>query len=301
MVMRGQDNTGPTWEQTPICNMTLSAFERHFLNFVLVVSGVIGLDAFLPNTISDHTFTGTLDFGLQTKQFRPKFGKSWFDPTGSMMAIGNGGACELWLIELGNFVLLPLNHSALAKGTLVVDRGNENLHNYIAIPDAQVIDMQTVRKYLMEMNLPLIQQNNEFTMWYFISSLVLDMKPPSLAWDLHPSNVREIAASNPHFTFTPMKDNTLTSYLMLPCTKKFTQKWNLFINSALSVIQCIKEGWGLPLEDVILCFFEHGIHFKVMFNTAYISIPCPISVFESNWCPYGWQTAKYEYMDYEHQ
>ncbi|KAG1853395.1 hypothetical protein F4604DRAFT_1933291 [Suillus subluteus] len=138
LAREGQDSTGPTWEQTPICNMSLSSFERlfrrkdkasaassllrrtnlridpqftfasddgrllwdasrHFLDFVLVVSGAIGLDAFLPNTISDHTFTVTLDFRLQTKQFKPKFGKLGFDPTGSMMAIGNGGACELWL------------------------------------------------------------------------------------------------------------------------------------------------------------------------------------------------------------
>ncbi|KAG1803891.1 uncharacterized protein HD556DRAFT_1303877 [Suillus plorans] len=127
LAREGQDNTSPTWEQTPICNMLLSAFERlfcrkdkssaatsllrrtnlcidpqftyasddsrllwdasrHFLDFVLVVSGTLGLDAFLPNTISDHTFT-----------FRPKFGKLGFNPTGSMMAIGNGSACKLWL------------------------------------------------------------------------------------------------------------------------------------------------------------------------------------------------------------
>ncbi|KAG2045993.1 hypothetical protein BDR06DRAFT_1015119 [Suillus hirtellus] len=138
LAREGEDNTGPTWEQTPICNMPLSAFERlfrrkdkssaasyllrrtnlridpkftyasddsrllwdaskHFLDFVLVVSGAMGLDAFLPNTISDHTFIVTLDFRLQTKQFKPKFGKLGFDPTGSMMAIGNGSACELWL------------------------------------------------------------------------------------------------------------------------------------------------------------------------------------------------------------
>ncbi|KAG1769738.1 hypothetical protein EV702DRAFT_1049616 [Suillus placidus] len=138
LAREGQDDDGPTWEQTPICNMPLSAFERafrrkdkagaasfllrrtnlridpqftyapddgrllwdaskHFLDFILVVSGAIGLDAFLPNTISDHTFTVTLDFRLQTRQFRPKFGKLGFDPTGSMMAVGNGGACELWL------------------------------------------------------------------------------------------------------------------------------------------------------------------------------------------------------------
>ncbi|KAG1863250.1 hypothetical protein DFJ58DRAFT_656563 [Suillus subalutaceus] len=36
-----------------------------------------------------------------------------------------------------------------------------------------------------------------------------------------------------------------------------------------------------------------------MFNTAHTSIPRPISVFESNRRPYGWQPDKYEYMDYE--
>ncbi|KAG2029044.1 hypothetical protein BDR03DRAFT_1018980 [Suillus americanus] len=134
----GQETTGRTWEQTPVCTLPLSAFEnvfrkkdkataanlllrrtnlrvdphltfapdhpsllwdasKHFLDFVLVVSGAIGLHAFLPNTISDHTFSVSLDFRLNNKQFKPKFGKLGFDPTGSMMAIGTGVSCELWL------------------------------------------------------------------------------------------------------------------------------------------------------------------------------------------------------------
>ncbi|KAG2337508.1 hypothetical protein BDR05DRAFT_952582 [Suillus weaverae] len=72
--------------------MLLWDASKHFLDFVLVVSGAIGLHAFLPNTISDHTFSVSLDFRLQNKQF-----KLGFDPTGSMMAIGTGGSCELWL------------------------------------------------------------------------------------------------------------------------------------------------------------------------------------------------------------
>ncbi|KAG1720751.1 hypothetical protein EDB19DRAFT_1835830 [Suillus lakei] len=95
---------------------------RHFLDFVLVVSGAIGLDAFLPNTISDHTFTVTLDFRLQTRQFRPKFGKLGFDPTGSMMAIGNGGACELWL---GFCPLVNMEDLSVADGAPLL---NEKKH-----------------------------------------------------------------------------------------------------------------------------------------------------------------------------
>ncbi|KAG1811023.1 hypothetical protein EV424DRAFT_1542652 [Suillus variegatus] len=141
----GQETTGRTWEQTSVCTLPLSAFEKifrrkdkataanlllrrtnlridphltfasdhpmllwdaskHFLDFVLVVSGSVGLHAFLPNTISDHTFSVSLDFRLQNKQFKPKFGKLGFDPTGSMMAIGTGSSCELWL------AFCPLTH-----------------------------------------------------------------------------------------------------------------------------------------------------------------------------------------------
>ncbi|KAG0697258.1 hypothetical protein DFH29DRAFT_1022910 [Suillus ampliporus] len=70
---------------------------KHFLDFILVVSGSIGLHAFIPRTIADHNYTLTLDLRLQSRQFRPKFGKLGFDPTGSMMAIGNGQSTELWL------------------------------------------------------------------------------------------------------------------------------------------------------------------------------------------------------------
>ncbi|KAG1849284.1 hypothetical protein DFJ58DRAFT_729576 [Suillus subalutaceus] len=134
----GQETTGHTLEQTPVCTLPLSAFEKvfhkkdkataanlllrhtnlrvdphltfapdhpsllcdaskHFLDFVLVVSGAIGLHEFLLNTLSDHTFSVSLDFCLNNKQFKPKFGKHGFDPTGSMMAIGTGISCELWL------------------------------------------------------------------------------------------------------------------------------------------------------------------------------------------------------------
>lgn len=56
---------------------------------------------------------------------------------------------------------------------------------------------------------------------------------------------------------------------------------------------------GPSLEDVILCLFEHGIPFKLLFNIAYPITPHPITVFESNWCPFSWQADKYEYIEYK--
>lgn len=70
---------------------------KHFLDFILVVSGTIGLHAFLPKTLLDHNFSLSLNWHLQHREFRPKFGKLGFDPTGSMMAIGDGQSTELWL------------------------------------------------------------------------------------------------------------------------------------------------------------------------------------------------------------
>ncbi|KAG1794037.1 hypothetical protein EV424DRAFT_1548112 [Suillus variegatus] len=89
---------------------------KHFLDFILVVSGKIGLDAFLPKTVADHNFSLTLNLRLQSRQFRPKFGKLGFDPTGSMMAIGDGQSTELWLgfCPVGNLEDIDLaNNSPL--------------------------------------------------------------------------------------------------------------------------------------------------------------------------------------------
>ncbi|KAG1849454.1 hypothetical protein DFJ58DRAFT_842659 [Suillus subalutaceus] len=58
----------------------------------------IGLHEFLLNTLSDHTLSVSLDFCLNNKQFKPKFGKHGFDPTGSMMAIGTGVSYEAPLL-----------------------------------------------------------------------------------------------------------------------------------------------------------------------------------------------------------
>ncbi|KIK32147.1 hypothetical protein CY34DRAFT_760389, partial [Suillus luteus UH-Slu-Lm8-n1] len=89
---------------------------KHFLDFILVVSGKIGLHAFLPRTLTDHNFTLTLNLRLQCREFRPKFGKLGFDPTGSMMAIGEGQSMELWLgfCPIGNIEDIDLaNQSPL--------------------------------------------------------------------------------------------------------------------------------------------------------------------------------------------
>ncbi|KAG2034359.1 hypothetical protein BDR03DRAFT_1013552 [Suillus americanus] len=70
---------------------------KHFLDFILVISGKIGLHAFLPKTLMDYNFSLTLNLCLQSRQFRPKFGKLGFDLTGLVMAIGEGQSTELWL------------------------------------------------------------------------------------------------------------------------------------------------------------------------------------------------------------
>ncbi|KAH7920877.1 hypothetical protein BV22DRAFT_1179673 [Leucogyrophana mollusca] len=70
---------------------------KHFLDFFMVVSRSIGLHAVLPNIAADHNFKFTLNLRQSYREFRSKFGKLGFNPTGSMMAIGQCGGLEVWL------------------------------------------------------------------------------------------------------------------------------------------------------------------------------------------------------------
>ncbi|KAG1721243.1 uncharacterized protein EDB91DRAFT_1256598 [Suillus paluster] len=128
--------------------------------------------------------------------------------------------------------------------------------------DAQFSEIYTIRKYLMEMNLPLTQPKNEFTIRYFISCFLLDITPPSILWDLHPKNIDELVESNVHF-------------------------------NAVSVIQGIRERWGPSLEDIILSLFERGINFTLVFNAQVVhpSFARPRTIFESILRP-AWVVAR---------
>jgi hypothetical protein len=171
--------------------------------------------------------------------------------------------------------------------------------DFTTIEEPQMIDTYAVRKYLMEMNLPLLHQRNEFSVRYFVSCLVQDINPPSIMWDLHPDNIKELITSHVHFKVESIKDATCTGYLMIPCVEKYSRPWSLVIDSPVSVVQCFREQWGPSLEDVIICLFERGIKFKVLQHIWYPHVPRPRTVFQSNWRPHGWEPDKYEYMDYE--
>lgn len=171
--------------------------------------------------------------------------------------------------------------------------------DFVQVEDSQLVDTHTVRKYIMEVNLPLERHSNEFAVRYFISTLVLVLEPPSIIWDLHPDHARQLLSQNAYFQIHQVKDKSLPGYLVLPLIQKYARTWNLFLAQATSVVQCIREQWGPSLEDVVLCLFERGIPFKVLFHSEYPSLPRPITVFESNRRPYGWTADKYEYADYE--
>ncbi|KAG1722729.1 uncharacterized protein EDB91DRAFT_1088023 [Suillus paluster] len=175
--------------------------------------------------------------------------------------------------------------------------------DYTAIQDAQFSEIYTVRKYLMEMNLPLTQPKNEFAIRYFISCFLLDITPPSILWDLHPNNIDELVESNVRFKYTFVQDNARTGYLLHPQDERYNRPWDLLIHSAVSVVQGIRERWGPSLEDVVLSLFERGINFTLVFNAqvAHPSFARPRTVFESILRPHGWLPDKYEYADYENR
>jgi hypothetical protein len=175
----------------------------------------------------------------------------------------------------------------------------QSASDFTTIEDARIVELSVVRKYLMEMNLPLSLKRNDFAVRYFVSCLVHRIALPSIIWDLHPDRAQELVESNVYFDITFVKDGSCIGYTMIPRIAKYARTWNLIIESATSVIQCIREQWGPSLEDVIICIFDRGIRFKVISAVVHHPIPRPKTVFESNYRAFGWQPDKYEYMDYE--
>lgn len=94
--------------------------------------------------------------------------------------------------------------------------------DYAPIKESRIVDTYTVRKYIMEINLSLERDSNEFTIWYFVSSLILEIQPPSLLWDLHSDDAHQLLTHNVYFKIDLVKDHTLTGYLFLPLIPKYT-------------------------------------------------------------------------------
>ncbi|KIK33813.1 hypothetical protein CY34DRAFT_18146 [Suillus luteus UH-Slu-Lm8-n1] len=213
------------------------------------------------------------------------------------------GRTVVHLTLIGEDVMLPtsLEDVLNSRCGLLCSSEDEirSAADFVKIEDSQIVDTHTVCKYIMEINLPLEHHSNEFAVQYFVSTLTLELQPPSIIWDLHPDHTRQLLSQNAYFQVQEVKDRSIPGYLVLPLVHKYTRTWNLFLRQATSVVQCIREQWGPSLEDVVLCLFERGILFKVLFHAEYPTLPRPFTVFESNRRPFGWTADKYKYADYE--
>lgn len=70
--------------------------KNHFLDFLLVVSRDIGLDACIPTRAVDHQWTCTWNLHQSYREFNAKYGKLGFDPTGRMLCAGRVGPEFIW-------------------------------------------------------------------------------------------------------------------------------------------------------------------------------------------------------------
>jgi hypothetical protein len=68
-----------------------------FLDYILVVGSKPGLGVFIPNVHSRLDFRVQLDVKNPLKQFRGRYGKLGFDPTGSMLCIGSTPTEDMWI------------------------------------------------------------------------------------------------------------------------------------------------------------------------------------------------------------
>ena len=171
--------------------------------------------------------------------------------------------------------------------------------DYTAIPDAQLLELYAVRKYLMEMYLPLKSTRNEFAVRYFVSCLVSGVKPISSVWDLQGDSDRFAPPDRP-FDHKLIQDRACSGYMLIPRDEKYSRPWGIIISSSISTVQCLREQWGPSLEDVIVSLFQRGIDFKMVRATPVASsVPRPRTVFDSLHRAPGWLPDKYEYLEYE--
>jgi hypothetical protein len=72
--------------------------EDHYLDYLLVVGGRLGLHAIIPNVDSDMNYCFRFSLQEQNKMFRPKFARLGFDPTNRMLFIGYLKEENVWLV-----------------------------------------------------------------------------------------------------------------------------------------------------------------------------------------------------------
>jgi hypothetical protein len=78
-------------------DLLLWGMREHRLDYILTVSGSIGLWATTPNVDIDHTFNLALDLKKPFRDYKGKYGKLGFDPKGRMLYIGKCRNDDVWL------------------------------------------------------------------------------------------------------------------------------------------------------------------------------------------------------------
>jgi hypothetical protein len=71
--------------------------QDHFLDFFMVVSSTVGLDAVLPNKPVDHTWAFTMDLTQHFRQWRTNYGRLGFDSAGRMLYVGKRLQEDVWI------------------------------------------------------------------------------------------------------------------------------------------------------------------------------------------------------------
>ena len=92
-ILELQDTDTVDLENTDYC---FGATES-YLDYILVVGNVMGIDMFIPNVATNFNFALELNLHLQIKQFKAKHGTLGFNPTGCMLCIAQSPTEDYWL------------------------------------------------------------------------------------------------------------------------------------------------------------------------------------------------------------
>ncbi|KAH0825905.1 hypothetical protein J3R83DRAFT_7658 [Lanmaoa asiatica] len=176
--------------------------------------------------------------------------------------------------------------------------------NVLTLPSDTLL-LEQVPRILMEKNATSTSRSKD-GIRYLITLIDNNLEIPDVYWDI---KNKDLLQANPrHFIFRHTELRSLQSgdplqgYTVTPTSSSYHRSWVLFVESSIAVVQCIREGWGPSLEDVVCkaCRLGYRTHiFAVTRKEALPPLSLPPSLFSRREREAGFIPTHFDFYAYQ--
>lgn len=180
-----------------------------------------------------------------------------------------------------------------------------DIHQGILTLPSDAFSLGKVAGVLMEKN-AVSSPRSEAAVRLVATVIDRDLPMPDRYWDLRNNQLRN--KNQGYFHFLPLKltslasDAILEGYTVNPTTSKYRRPWVLCFESSIGIAQCVREGWGPSLEDVVCKACENGyrIHlFLVRNKQALPLLTSPPPLFTHTEREEGFSPSHFDFHAYQ--